>query len=318
MYSTVIHVTRYARWNEVEQRRETYPETVDRYVDHFVNHLQARHDYKVPKKLDTAVRAAINNLDVMPSMRAFMTAGPALTSAEVANFNCAYLAVDTIRAFSEHLYVLMCGAGSGFSVERKATDKLPEVPAILHPTDTVIAVADSRKGWCVALNQLLILLYAGSVPRWDVSRLRPEGARLKTFGGFSSGPKPLVELFEYCVKMFKNAPGRKLKPIEVFGIMTMIAQITVVGGVRRSATIALFDQNDAEMRRAKSRDWHTANPHYAMANISAVFESKPDALEFLDVWRDLIASYAGEPGIFNRQAVWKDAEAIGRNIRTAT
>ncbi|MGD9670123.1 MAG: hypothetical protein AB7U75_13835 [Hyphomicrobiaceae bacterium] len=312
LYQQVIHQTRYARWNEEDGRREFWPETVSRYTDFFEEHLAETCDYKLPKKVAKEVADAIQGLDVMPSMRTLMTAGKALKSAEVANYNCAYLVVDTVKAFSEHMFVLMCGSGSGFSVERRFTDKLPEVPAELHPTDTTIVVADSRKGWCVALNQFLNLLYAGNIPQYDISKVREEGARLKTFGGYSSGPKVLVELFEHIISVFKAAQGRKLRPIEVLSIMCYIAQIVVVGGVRRSATIALFDKDDAEMRAAKSGAWWVHNPHYAMANISAVFESKPRSLEFMDIWRDLVASGSGEPGILNRRALWQDAERIGR------
>lgn len=317
LYQQVIHQTRYARWREEDQRRETWEETVQRYVKFFRDHLEERTGYKMTNTVARDVIAALYNMEVMPSMRTLMTAGDALRSAEVANFNCAFLVVDHVRAFSEHMYILMCGAGSGFSVERRFTDKLPEVPEDLHPCDTVIKVADSRKGWCAALNQFLNLLYAGSIPEWDVSKVRPEGARLKTFGGYSSGPGVLVELFQHIIAIFKRAKGRKLKPIEVFSIMCYIAQIVVVGGVRRSATIALFDKDDTEMRTAKTGAWHQINPHYAMANISAVFESKPGALEFLDFWRDLIASYSGEPGMLNRKALWDQADAIGRGSRYA-
>jgi len=233
LYSQTIHQTRYARWNEEDGRREFWPETVSRYTDFFEEHLAETCDYKLPKKVAKEVYDAIHGLDVMPSMRTLMTAGKALKSAEVANYNCAYLVVDTVKAFSEHMFVLMCGSGSGFSVERRFTDKLPEVPSELHPTDTTIVVADSRKGWCVALNQFLNLLYAGNIPQYDISKVREEGARLKTFGGYSSGPKVLVELFEHIISVFRTAQGRKLRPIEVFSIMCYIAQIVVVGGVRR-------------------------------------------------------------------------------------
>lgn len=310
LYSQVIHQTRYARWNEEEKRREYWNETVDRFTDHFEKHLP-----EIPKKTLKEVNKAIYDLDVMPSMRTLMTAGKALESAEVANYNCSGLGVDSVKSFSEHMFVLMCGAGSGFSVERRFTDKLPEVPAELHPTDTTIVVADSRKGWCVAYNQFLNLLYAGNIPKWDTSKVRSEGARLKTFGGYSSGPKVLEELFEHTIEVFNGARGRKLRPIEVFSVMCYIAQIVVVGGVRRSATIALFDKDDAEMRSAKSGQWWINNAHYAMANISAVFEAKPHALEFMDIWRDLVASGSGEPGILNRAALWESNDSIGRLSR---
>lgn len=315
LYQQVIHQTRYARWNEESQRRETWEETTQRYVDYFDDFLRDNHDYALTDDVKAAVKSALYNMEVMPSMRTLMTAGRALDSAPVSSYNCSYLVVDSIRSFSEHMYVLMCGTGSGFSVEKRFVDKLPEVPAEMHPTDTVIVVADSRKGWCIALNQLLNLLYSGSVPKWDVSKVRPEGARLKTFGGYSSGPGVLEELFRHIIKTFEGAKGRKMRPIEVFSIMTYIAQIVVVGGVRRSATICLFDKDDAEMRNAKSGQWWVNNGHFAMANISAVFEGRPRSAEFMDTWRALVASGSGEPGILNRKALWDDAERIGRDTR---
>lgn len=315
LYQQVIHQTRYARWNEEAKRRETWDETTQRYVDYFDKFLQDTRDYTLSDKIKASVHKALYGMDIMPSMRTFMTAGKALDSAPVSAYNCAYLVVDSVRSFSEHMYVLMCGTGSGFSVEKRFVDKLPEVPSELHPTDTVIVVADSRKGWCVALNQLMNLLYAGSIPKWDVSKVRPEGARLKTFGGYSSGPGVLEELFRHIIKTFEGAKGRKMRPIEVFSIMTYIAQIVVVGGVRRSATICLFDKDDAEMRVAKSGQWWVNNGHFAMANISAVFEGRPRSTEFMDVWKTLVASGSGEPGVLNRKALWDDAESIGRETR---
>lgn len=315
LYQQVIHQTRYARWREEYNRRETWEESVERYVNYFEGRLKDKYDYTIPKSIRKRVYEGIYGLDVMPSMRTLMTAGRALDSAEMANYNCTYIVADSVRAFSEHMYVLMCGAGSGFSVERKFTEKLPEVPEEIHPSDTTVVVSDSRKGWAVALNQFINLLYAGNVPKWDVSRVRPEGARLKTFGGYSSGPGVLEDLFKYMIGVFNGARGRKLRPIEVFGVMCYIAQIVVVGGVRRSATIALFDKDDTEMRLAKSGSWWIANPHYAMANISAVFESKPKSLEFMAFWKDLVASGSGEPGLLNRKALWEDAESIGRKTR---
>lgn len=315
VYQQVIHQTRYARWREEDSRREFWSETASRYTGFFKGHLKERHGFKVPKDVLEEVEKSIYELDVMPSMRTLMTAGEALGSAEVANYNCAFLVVDSVRAFSEHMYILMCGSGSGFSVERRFVDKLPEVPEELHESDTTIVFADSRKGWCAGFNQFLNLLYAGNIPKYDTTKLREEGARLKTFGGYASGPKPLIELLEHVIKVFKNAQGRKLKPIEVFSVMCYVAQIVVVGGVRRSATIALFDKDDQEMRRAKTGTWWVQNPHYAMANVSAVFESKPDDMEFFDFWRDLVASGAGEPGMLNRRALWDQAESIGRKSR---
>jgi len=315
LYSEILHLTRYARYNEENGRRETWEETVERLVSFFTKHLKEKLSFALDEKTKSEIYQSVHNLDLMPSMRALMTAGKALDAVQVANFNCTYLTVDSIRSFSEHMYCLMCGSGVGFSVESKFTNKLPEVPEELLPADTTITVADSRKGWCAATNQLLTLLYAGNIPEFDVSKLRPEGARLKTFGGYSSGPTVLVDLYHHIIKIFKNAKGRKLKPIEVFSIMTFIAQIVVVGGVRRSATIAIFDKDDFEMRNAKTGKWWVDNPHFAMANISAVFEYKPDVSEFLSFWSDLIKSGSGEPGIINRAAFWQSCEKIGRKTR---
>ncbi len=315
LYSNVIFKTRYARWRDEEQRREMWDETPERYVSFFCDMLEKRHGYLVPQHERDEVYASIYNLDVMPSMRALMTAGTALGSAEVANFNCAYLPVDSIRSFTEHMFVLMCGSGSGFSVEERFTAKLPRVPDSLTPINYKIVVDDSRQGWCDGLHQLLTHLYDGYIPEWDVSRVRPEGARLKTFGGYASGPAPLVELFEHAIEVFKKAQGRRLRPIEVFSIMCFIAQIVVVGGVRRSATIALFDFDDEAMRSAKTGDWWKTNPHFAMANVSGVFEQRPSEDVFNAYWKDLVDSKSGEPGMLNREALWKQCAAIGRKIR---
>lgn len=315
LYQEVIHKSRYARWRDEDGRREDWDETCERYVQFFVEYLKENNDYVIPKEDQADVLNALKNMDIMPSMRALMTAGDAARSAELSIYNCSALAVDSVRAFSEHMFVLMSGTGSGFSVERFAIEQLPEVPEELFPCETTITVSDSRKGWCVALNQLMMLLYAGSIPKWDVSKVRPEGARLKTFGGFASGPEPLVKLFEHVIEIMRGAKGRKLKPIEIFSIMCFIAQIVVIGGVRRSATICLFDKDDTELRSAKSGAWWVTNPQFAMANISAVFETKPSPAEFLSLWHDLVISQSGEPGVFNREATWKKFEEIGRKTR---
>lgn len=317
LYSNVIFKTRYARWREEEKRREMWDETVERYVSYFTEMLATRHGYLVTETERDEVFNGIYALDVMPSMRALMTAGVALNSAEVANFNCSFEPVDSVRSFTEHMYVLMCGAGSGFSVERRFTEQLPRIPATLRPINYTIVVEDSRQGWCDALHQLLTHLYDGLIPGWDTSKVREEGARLKTFGGYASGPGPLIELFQHTIEMFKAAAGRKFRPVEVFSIMCYIAQIVVVGGVRRSATIALFDHDDNEMRTAKTGQWWVKNPHYAMANVSGVFESRPDHAEFSAYWNDLVASKSGEPGMLNRAALWRQCEAIGRKTRYA-
>lgn len=315
LYSTVIHKSRYARWDDKNNRREDWDETVSRYFNWFSTHLEKNHKYKLPKELRKSLEVSMINMEIQPSMRTLMTAGKALDSCAVANYNCAAVPIDSVRSFSEHMFVLMSSAGSGFSVEKRFVNKLPEVPSELHPTETTVVVADSRKGWAVALNQFLTLIYSGNIPRVDVSKVRPEGSRLKTFGGYSSGPGVLLQLFDHITKIFLNARNRRLTTIEVFSVCTFIAQIVVVGGVRRAATIALFDKDDNEMRQAKSGKWWIKNPHFAMANISAVFEHKPDAIEFMNFWRDLVVSGSGEPGFKNRDAAWRSFEKIGRKFR---
>lgn len=313
MYAETIFKTRYARWDEGLMRRETYGEAVDRYINYFVTMLKERHNYAVPIEDQMRVRCSMLSMETMGSMRSFMAAGTALKSTEVANFNCAYLPLDSLEAFAEHMYVLMCSAGSGFSVERMNVSELPFIPRGHTASSEVIVVQDSRQGWCDAFLQLLKSLCAGEIPSWDVSLVRPEGARLKTFGGYASGPKPLIELFEYCVKIITGAGGRQLRPIEVFGIACYIAQIVVVGGVRRSATICLFDHDDHEMLNAKSGEWWKDNAHYAMANVSATFNVMPERDVFETFWSSLKNSGFGEPGLFNRQAVWIHNARHGRS-----
>lgn len=297
-YNKFIHKSRYARWLEEEGRRETWEETVQRYVD-FVN-----------SKVDSEQRFgicwdelyhAILSLEVMPSMRAMMTAGPALERDNVCAYNCSYLPVDSPRAFDECMYILMNGTGVGYSVERQFINKLPEVPDELHPTETTIHVADSRTGWAKALKELISLLYGGMVPLWDVSKLRPAGARLKTFGGRSSGPDPLTDLFGFVVEVFKKAVGRRLNSIECHDIMCKIGQVVVVGGVRRSAMISLSNLTDTRMANAKTGAWWEGNGQRSLANNSVAFTEKPDMNSFLrDMWLPLIESQSGERGIFNR------------------
>lgn len=322
LYQQVIAKTRYARWVESQNRRETWEETVARYFDFFEGHLAEKHGFSAKNR--DILETSVVSLDVMPSMRALMTAGSALKSVQAANYNCSFLPMDSIRALSEMMYILMSGGGVGFSVERRFVGCLPVVPDVFDHSDDVIVVADSREGWCKAYNKLVSLLFGGVIPKWDVSKVRPAGARLKTFGGYASGPEPLVDLFRHTVKVFGIAKGRRLEPIEMFSLATYVAQIVVVGGVRRSATICLFDLDDLAMRNAKGLNsnmyicdaegkWHAGpNAHYAMANISAVFEAKPDMATFFDFWRDLMKGGAGEPGIFNRDAFRRNADAIGR------
>jgi ribonucleoside-triphosphate reductase (thioredoxin) len=305
-YEEYIHKSRYARYLPSEQRRESWRETVERYVNYFVDRGQL--------DTDTAneVATAIYNCDVMPSMRAMMTAGKALDRDNVAGFNCSYLVVDHPRAFDELMYILMCGTGVGFSVERQYVSKLPEVAEKFYETDTVIHVADSKVGWAKSYRELISLLYSGQLPKWDVSGVRAAGAALKTFGGRASGPEPLTELFRFTVEVFKGAAGRKLNSIECHDICCKVAQIVVVGGVRRSALISLSNLTDDRIRRAKHGQWWLDNPHRGLANNSACYTEKPDFAAFLNEWSSLYESRSGERGFFSRVASQKQAAKNGR------
>jgi ribonucleoside-triphosphate reductase len=304
-YQAFIHTSRYARWLEDEQRRESWGETVDRYMQNVV----------YPKGGDDTythqIRDAILSLEVMPSMRALMTAGPALERDNTAGYNCSYLPVDDPKSFDEAMFILLCGTGVGFSVERQFINKLPEVPA-LYESDTVVVVKDSKEGWAKALRQVIALLYSGEIPKWDVSKVRPAGARLKTFGGRASGPAPLIDLFNFVVAKFKGAQERKLSSIECHDIMCKIGEVVVVGGVRRSAMISLSNLSDDRMRHAKSGSWWENDPQRALANNSTSYTEKPDAVSFMREWMALVESGSGERGIFNRQASKKQAAKNGR------
>ena len=310
-YRRYIHKSRYARFLPDKGRRETWEETVGRYVDYLVN-KGLLSDEKDIKEVTEAIIAQ----EVMPSMRALMTAGEALDRDNVAGFNCAYLAVDSPRAFDEAMYILMCGTGVGFSVERQYISKLPEVAEELYDTDTPIIVSDSKIGWAKAYKELVSLLYSGQVPKWDVSKVRPAGAKLKVFGGRASGPQPLVDLFDFTVEVFKNAKGRKLTSLECHDIMCKVADIVVVGGVRRSALISLSNLTDERMRKAKSGQWWEGSPQRALANNSVAYTEKPDVGIFLREMEALYESKSGERGIFNRQAATKAANRSGRRDTT--
>jgi ribonucleoside-diphosphate reductase alpha chain len=298
-YQQFIALSRYARWLLDENRRETWAETVDRYVENVVK--------KVAPDVADTIKDAIFNLDVMPSMRAVMTAGPALDRDNTAGYNCSYLPVDDPKSFDEAMFILLCGTGVGFSVERQYVNKLPEVPEKLFDSDTVIAVKDSKEGWAKSYRQLLAMLWAGEVPKWDVSRVRPAGAKLKTFGGRASGPQPLVDLFKFTIDKFRKAAGRKLSSIECHDIMCKIGEVVVVGGVRRSAMISLSNLSDDRMRHAKSGQWWKTDSQRALANNSVSYTEKPDAETFMREWLALVESKSGERGIFNRQASKKQA-----------
>ena len=314
-YQQVIAASRYARWKDDENRRETWPETVQRYIDNVVNPKivgQQYHDEGEYHELTLEIREAILNLEVMPSMRMLMTAGPALERDHMAGYNCSFVAIDNPRAFDEILYILTCGTGVGFSCEAQFVNKLPEVAESFHDTDTTIVVADSRIGWASSFRELVSLLYAGKIPRVDVSKVRPKGERLKTFGGRASGPAPLVDLFDYCIRVFRNAAGRRLSDIEVHGIVCKIGEVVVVGGVRRSALISLSDLHSNKMRHAKSGNWWERSAEFALANNSAVYEKKPDVSEFLEEWKALYDSKSGERGIYYRKGIRDKTASIGR------
>ena len=307
-YQQYIHKSRYARYLPNEQRRETWPETINRYLDYWGD--------KISEKERKEIFNAIHDLDVMPSMRALMTAGPALDRDNVAGFNCSYLPIDHPKAFDEMMYVLMCGTGVGFSVERQYISKLPEVAESFHETDTVINVADSKIGWAKSYRELVSLLYSGQIPRWDFSRVRPSGSPLKTFGGRASGPEPLLELFQFTVEVFQGAAGRKLTSIECHDLCCKIAQIVVVGGVRRSALISLSNLTDDRLRRCKSGQWWLDNPQRGLSNNSACYTEKPDFEAFLDEWKSLYESRSGERGVFSRVASQKQASKNERRDAT--
>jgi len=311
-YQQFIHLSRYSRWLEDEGRRETWSETIERYFSFFEEHLQEMCNYKLDSKTKEELESAILEQKVMPSMRCLMTAGEALKRENIAGYNCSYVAVDRVAAFDEILYVLMNGTGVGFSVERQFTAKLPVVAEEFFHSDTMITVADSKLGWAKAFKELLGMLYIGQIPRWDLSKVRPAGAPLKTFGGRASGPDPLESLFEFCVTTFQNASGRKLSSIECHDIVCKIAEIVVVGGVRRSALISLSNLSDDRMRHAKSGQWWNDNGQRALANNSACYTEKPDMGIFMDEWKSLYESKSGERGIFNRASANKMAEKTGR------
>ena len=303
-YQAFIHTSRYARWLEDEGRRESWSETVDRYMGNVVG-------YDIDHDTYNEIRESILGLEVMPSMRAMMTAGPALERDNTAGYNCSYLPVDDPKSFDEAMFILLCGTGVGFSVERQFISKLPEVPELFE-SETTIVVKDSKEGWAKAFRQVLALLWAGEIPKWDVSKVRPAGARLKTFGGRASGPSPLVDLFNFSVSIFKEAQGRRLSSIECHDLMCKIGEVVVVGGVRRSAMISLSNLSDDRMRHAKSGNWWDNNPQRALANNSVSYTEKPDSVSFMREWMALVESGSGERGVFNREASKKQAAKNGR------
>ena len=309
-YQEYIHLSRYARWDYSQGRRETWDETVDRYFDFFKEWLEEKHEYKLENGERVDLENAVKELKVMPSMRCLMTAGPALKKENVAGYNCSYVKVDNQRSFDEILYVLMNGTGVGFSVEEEYTNQLPVIPDELYDTDTTIIVADSKLGWAKAFKELISLLYGGHIPKWDISKVRAAGTPLKTFGGRASGPQPLEDLFTFTINTFRNATGRKLKQIECHDIVCKTAEIVVVGGVRRSALISLSDLNDREMRFAKSGNWWEHNVQRALANNSVNYKEKPDVGTFMREWLSLYDSKSGERGIYNGLSAKRTVEGL--------
>jgi ribonucleoside-diphosphate reductase alpha chain len=311
-YKNFIHISRYARWVEDKGRRETWVETVNRYINFMKDFLVLNYGYSPNAKIFDEVKDAILNHRIMPSMRALMTAGPALERDHIAAYNCSFIAVDSLRAFDEAMYVLMNGTGVGFSVESKYVDELPIISESFNQTATTIVVEDSKLGWAKALKELIALLSQGQIPEWDMSKVRPSGARLKTFGGRASGPGPLSALFTFTVDTFKNAAGRRLKPIEAHDLMCKVGEVVVVGGVRRSALISLSNLDDFEMAKAKSGSWWEKQSQRSLANNSAVYNTKPNTAQFLREWRNLYESKSGERGIYNMESVRKHVESFGR------
>jgi len=312
-YQSFIHMSRYSRWLDEEQRRETWEETVDRYLSFMVRHLGDNYSYDLFGKELEELRSAMLTLKVLGSMRALMTAGPALKRENVAGYNCSYLPVDSPRSFDECLYILMNGTGVGFSVERQYINSLPTIPdQEFENTDDVISVADSKEGWARGLRDLISLLYTNRIPKIDTSKIRPAGERLKVFGGRASGPAPLEELFDFTIQTFKKAKGRKLTSIECHDIMCKVGQVVVVGGVRRSALISLSNLTDERMRMAKSGDWWVDNQQRALSNNSVCYTERPDMGIFMKEWLSLYESKSGERGIFNRASAQEKAASNGR------
>lgn len=312
IYEEYIEKSRYARYLDDKQRRENWGETVARYFKFITTHLADNHNYHIPTLLKEDLYQAVLNKEVMPSMRCLMTAGEALKRDNTAGYNCSYLQIDDPKAFDEAMYILLCGTGVGFSVERQFITKLPEVPETINDSETVIMVEDSKEGWAKSLRQLIALLYSGEAPQWNTSKIRPSGARLKVFGGRASGPAPLIDLFHFVTKIFKSAQGRRLTSLECHDIMCKIGEVVVVGGVRRSAMISLSNLSDDRMRHSKSGAWWEANPQRALANNSACYTETPDVGNFMQEWLALYESKSGERGIFNREASKNVVKKSGR------
>ncbi len=315
-YNTFIAKSRYSRYLDDQGRREHWNETVKRYFDFMTKNLKEKNNYDLTPELRAELEDAVVHLDVVPSMRAIMTAGAALERQNVAAFNCSYLPIDDPKAFDEAMYILLCGTGVGFSVEQQYVKQLPEVPDKLFDSETTIVVSDSKEGWAKSLRQLLALLYSGEVPKFDLSKVRPAGARLKTFGGRASGAKPLEDLFKFVISKFRNATGRRLSSLECHDILCKIGEVVVVGGVRRSAMISLSDLSDDKMAHAKAGNWWDGQGQRALANNSATYSEKPSIGQFMREWTSIYESHSGERGIFNRDASQKQAAKNGRRDST--
>ena len=316
-YQSFIHLSRYARWKWDQERRETWEETIGRYFDFFKEDLEEKCKYNLPDEDRKVLEDAVLNLEVMPSMRCLMTAGEPLKKENVAGYNCSYLKCDNQRTFDEIMYVLMNGTGVGFSVEEQHVKQMPIIAEEFYPTDTTIIVADSKLGWCRSYKELISLLYQGLIPKWDVSKVRPAGMPLKTFGGRASGPEPLVELFHFVTDIFKTAAGRKLKPLECHDIICKTAEVVVVGGVRRSALISLSDLNDREMRFAKHGEWWKRNVQRALSNNSVNYKERPDTGTFMREWLSLYDSKSGERGIYNGDSASRQVQKLNERERDA-
>jgi ribonucleoside-diphosphate reductase alpha chain len=315
-YNTFIAKSRYSRYLDEQGRREHWGETVERYFDFMTKNLKEKNGYTLTPELRAELEDAVKHLEVVPSMRAVMTAGPALERQNVAAFNCSYLPIDDPKAFDEAMYILLCGTGVGFSVEQQYVKQLPEIPDKLFDSQTTVVVSDSKEGWAKSLRQLIALLYSGEIPKWDMSKVRPHGARLKTFGGRASGPGPLQELFKFVTIKFKAAAGRNLSSLECHDILCKIGEVVVVGGVRRSAMISLSDLSDDKMAHAKAGNWWDGHGQRALANNSATYAEKPGIGQFMREWTSIYESHSGERGIFNRDASQKQAAKNGRRDST--
>jgi len=314
-YQQYIHLSRYSRWDYEKKRRETWEDTVSRYFKFFRRHLKEKCGYTLDNKLESVLSNAILSLQIMPSMRCLMTAGEALEKENVAGYNCAYLPIDSPRSFDELLYVLMNGTGVGFSVEYKYTRLLPFVPDILHETDSLIVVRDSKLGWAKAFRELITLLYSGLIPKWDLSGVREAGAPLKTFGGRASGPEPLEDLFRFAVRTFKDATSTKLTTLQCHDLVCKTAEVVVVGGVRRSALLSLSDVGDEQMRTCKSGEWWGRQSQRSLANNSANYHGNPDVGTFLKEWQSLYNSKSGERGIFSSTNAKKHVVNLNSDIK---